>query len=96
LEFDPGCCFGLGLKNRMVGVPFISPRRLGGLPEFCVSQCATFIVPFTADASFSHSGASRWQYPHPLRQILMKTPCGLSTTSFCQFLDVSCTTFEEN
>jgi len=58
----------------MVGVPFISPNRLGGLPEFCVSQCATLIVPLTADASFSHSGVSRWQYPHPLRQILIKTP----------------------
>jgi len=57
----PGSCFFFGLKNRIVGVPFISPKSLGALPLFCVSQWAILIVPLTFFASFSHSGASRWQ-----------------------------------
>ena len=40
-------------------------------------------------------GWRRWQYPHPLRQMLTRTACGLSTTCSFQFDEVSVTTFDE-
>mmetsp|Transcript_18525 Transcript_18525/g.38945 ORF Transcript_18525/g.38945 Transcript_18525/m.38945 type:complete len:130 (+) Transcript_18525:925-1314(+) len=53
-------------------------------------------TPLTEAASFSHSGWRSRQYPHPFRQMLTKTRCGLSTTCSFQFEDVSATTLDEN
>jgi hypothetical protein len=66
------------------------------LHRCCVPRaCATYAILtwcFRPSASFCHSGARSWQYPHPSRHTLTNTPCGESSTSFFQLLLVRCST----